>query len=100
MRFTDIAFAVLLVSESALAAPRPRGKRGEALAITLIPREFSDFAKRNQPSPQQIAANGRACGNTVQQGVCDNGRCGNFVAPTGFEVVPGADLQCGGTSRT
>ncbi|KAK1716195.1 uncharacterized protein BDZ83DRAFT_43275 [Colletotrichum acutatum] len=99
MRFSDIAFTLLLVSEGVSAAPRPRGARGEALAITLIPREFSDFAKRNKPSPQQIAANGRACGNTVQQGVCDNGRCGNFVAPTGFEVVPGADLQCGGVSR-
>ncbi|OHE98322.1 hypothetical protein CORC01_06318 [Colletotrichum orchidophilum] len=96
MHLSGFAFALLLVSEVAFAAPRPRGMRGEALAITLIPREFSDFAKRNKPSAQQIAANGHACGNAIQQGVCDNGRCGNFVAPTGFEVVPGADSQCGG----
>ncbi|GJC94745.1 hypothetical protein ColKHC_03571 [Colletotrichum higginsianum] len=95
MRLGDFAFVLFLASEGVSAAPRPRGK---ALAITVIPREFKHPAKRSRPSVEQTAANGRACGNTARQGVCDNGRCGNFVAPTGFDVIPGAESQCGGSN--
>ncbi|WYZ40932.1 hypothetical protein EsH8_IV_001273 [Colletotrichum jinshuiense] len=93
MRFHECALALLVVAEGVLAVPRPKA---EALPLTLIPRESKGFAKRNKPSARQMAANGRSCGNITKQGVCDNGRCGVFVAPTGFDVIPGAESQCVG----
>ncbi|TDZ61847.1 hypothetical protein CTRI78_v004096 [Colletotrichum trifolii] len=69
--------------------------RAQALPLVLIPKEYQDFNKRNQPTARQLSANGQACGFGGKIGVCDNGNCGTFVAPTGFTLIRGAEAQCG-----
>ncbi|KAL0932249.1 uncharacterized protein CTRU02_213202 [Colletotrichum truncatum] len=92
MRPSVILFAVSLLAEASLAAP----VKAEALPLILLPREYKDFNKRTQPTAMQLAANGRPCGLDSKQGVCDNGRCGTFIAPSGFIIIRGAESQCGG----
>ncbi|KAK1970002.1 hypothetical protein LY78DRAFT_653423 [Colletotrichum sublineola] len=91
MQLRDFAFSLLLTSGSVLAVPRPRG---EALPLITIPRVLKTVPKRTQSSNEYIASTGRACSNTVEEGVCYNGRCGIFVAPSGFKAIPGTELQC------
>ncbi|KAK1566327.1 uncharacterized protein LY79DRAFT_572310 [Colletotrichum navitas] len=91
MRLRYIAFSLLMTSGSVLAVPRPRG---EALPIILIPRVSKSVPKRTQSSNEYMASTGRTCGNTIEKGVCYNGRCGIFVAPTGFEAIPETESQC------
>ncbi|KAK1984205.1 hypothetical protein LZ30DRAFT_448490 [Colletotrichum cereale] len=91
MRLRYVVFSLLLTSKSGFAAPRPRG---EALPLILIPRVLKSVPKRTQSSDAHAASVGRACGNKVEEGVCYNGRCGIFVAPTGFEAIPETDSQC------
>ncbi|CAI0648181.1 unnamed protein product [Colletotrichum noveboracense] len=95
MRPSYFVYVATLAAEAVVASPM----KAEALPLTLLPKEFADYNKRNQPSAQQLAANGRVCGLGAQQGVCDNGRCGTFIAPTGFTIIRGAESQCGAATK-
>ncbi|KAF6789385.1 hypothetical protein CSOJ01_14790 [Colletotrichum sojae] len=92
MRFSTLALLLSLAAEAIIAAPMKAG----ALPLELLPREFKNFNRRKQISPEALAANGKACVVDSKKGVCDNGRCGTFVAPTGFTMIRGGEAQCGG----
>ncbi|KAF6813797.1 hypothetical protein CPLU01_14558 [Colletotrichum plurivorum] len=87
MRFSTLALMLSVAAEAVIA---------EALPLEVLPREFRNFNRRKQISPEALAANGKACAVDSKKGVCDNGRCGTFVAPTGFTMLRGGEAQCGG----
>ncbi|KAK2047166.1 hypothetical protein LZ31DRAFT_551506 [Colletotrichum somersetense] len=91
MRLRCFAFSLLLTSGLVLAAPRPRG---EALPLVLIPRMPKNVPNTARSSNERFASTGRPCGTAVEEGVCYNGKCGTFVAPTGFQAIPETESQC------